>query len=64
MFYEIYVKFLVFKVMFKLVFKGKGIVVLGIVCVVVELVGYIDIYIKIYGFCLKVNIVRVIFKVL
>lgn len=50
--------------MFKLVFKGKGIVVLGIVCVVVELVGYIDIYIKIYGFCLKVNIVRVIFKVL
>lgn len=59
-FYEVCLEFGGVKVLLKLVVEGVGVVVGGVVCVVIELVGIVDIIFKLFGLNILINIVCVI----
>lgn len=58
--YEVFLEFGGVKVLLKFVVEGFGVAVGGVVCVVVELVGVVDIIFKLFGFNILINIVCVI----
>lgn len=48
------------EIFFKLVSVGFGVIVGGFVCVVLEFVGVVDVFFKLFGFNILINMVCVI----
>lgn len=52
--------YLGFKVYMQLVVEGIGVIVGGVMCVVFEVVGVYNVFVKVYGFINLINVVCVI----